>query len=211
MNTPRHTAPGRAGSGLPGLRRTALAACRFVLAAALLTGASGCGGGHTTAAGHPDDATGTVHDLGAVPIPSPPAAQATPAADEAHLQLVAMGSPVRATLPEAGAVVRASGPTEDLPSPAPGGKPPESTTGTLTITFDQATAPLTLHAEDFASRDEQGKDIALTPAGATTVTAAPGHPATLTLTGTFQAGAAQLTWHHDRKTVAVWDFNIELD
>lgn len=210
MNTPRCTAPSRAGSGLPGLRRLTRTACRLALAAAVLTAAAGCGG-HASSARSADDGTRTVQDLGAVPIPSPPSAQATPTADEKHLQLVAVGSPVRAELPEATAVVRASGPTEDLPDPTPGSRPPERVTGTLTITLDQATAPLTVQAGDFTSRDEDGKDITLTPAGAGTATAAPGHPAGLALNGTFEAGAAQLTWRHGGKTVAVWDFSIELD
>ncbi|MGW1195486.1 hypothetical protein ACWD4B_06440 [Streptomyces sp. NPDC002536] len=211
MNTPRCTAPSRAGFGLPGLRRLTRTACRLALAAAVLTAAAGCGGGHAASSRSADDGSRTVQDLGAVPIPPPPSAQATPTADEKHLQLVAVGSPVRAQLPESTAVVRASGPTEDLPDPTPGGKPPEHVTGTLTITLDQATAPLTVQAGDFTSRDEDGKDITLTPSGATAATATPGHPATLALNGTFAAGAAQLTWRHDGKTVAVWDFSIELD
>ncbi|MEV5508682.1 hypothetical protein [Streptomyces orinoci] len=211
MNVPRHPAPSRAGLRPSGFRRLVLTGCHLALAAAVLTTATGCGSGHSASSRPTDAASDTVRDLGSVPIPSAPAAQATPTAGEKHLQLVAMGSSIRAELPEASALVRASGPEEDLPSATPGGKPPEQTTGTLTIAFDQASAPLTVRAEDFASRDEQGKDIALKPAGAATVTATPGHPATLTLTGTFQAGAAQLTWRHDQKTVAVWDFNIELD
>ncbi|MCC2280178.1 hypothetical protein LKL35_32875 [Streptomyces sp. ET3-23] len=212
MNVPRRTAPSRAGFGLPGLRRLTRTVSRLALAAAVLTAAAGCGGSHaSSSARSADDSSRTVRDLGAVPIPPPPTAQATPTADEKHLQLVAVGSPVRAELPEATAVVRASGPTEDLPAPTPGSKPPESVTGTLTVTLDQATAPLTMQAGDFTSRDEDGKDITLTPSGAGTATATPGHPATLALNGTFAAGAAQLTWRHDGKTVAVWDFSIELD
>ncbi|MFI9722743.1 hypothetical protein ACIHFE_24315 [Streptomyces sp. NPDC052396] len=211
MNSPRHTAPSRAGFGLPGLRRRSLTACSLALAAAVLTTVTGCGGTHKPSDRSTDDAARTVQSLGSVPIPSAPAGQATPTADEKHLQLVAVGSAVRAQLPEGTALIRASGPTENLPAPTAGGKPPEQTAGTFTITLDQATAPLTVRAEDFSSRDEEGKDIALAPAGDASVTAGPGHPATLTLTGTFHAGAAQLTWRHDQKAVAVWDFNIELD
>ncbi|MEV6741053.1 hypothetical protein AB0N14_30685 [Streptomyces sp. NPDC051104] len=79
------------------------------------------------------------------------------------------------------------------------------------MAVSQATAALTLHGSDFTSRDEQGKSIRLSPVGAATVTATPGHPATITLKGTFQAGAAQLTWLNAGKVIAIRDFDIELD
>lgn len=192
---------GRAGTNRLGPRRTQLiiGAMLLVLAAAACTS-------HATDSRDP--AADTVHSLGAVPIPSPPTAQATPLADENHLQLLAIGAPVRAVLPEASAVVAASGPTEDLPSAGP---MPKRVTGTITITIDAATAPLTIAATDFTSRDERGNPVSLTARGARTVTVGPGQAATLTLTGTYGSGAAQITWRHRGKVIAVWDFNIELD
>ncbi|MGW0473891.1 hypothetical protein [Streptomyces coeruleorubidus] len=83
--------------------------------------------------------------------------------------------------------------------------------GTITVTVRDATGPLTLHAADFSSRDENGTAIRLAARGPAAVTARPGQVATLTLVGTYEAGAAELTWRHDGKAVAVWDFNIELD
>jgi hypothetical protein len=207
MNAARTAAHRRAGHRRPGVRRrpallrTALPACALL---ALLTGCAG----HPPAAGD-GGAAGTVHRLGAVPIPIRPAGTATPVATEQHLQLVAMGAPVRARLPEVTALVVASGPTEDLPSTP--GAVPDHTTGTITVTVSQSSGPLSIGAADFSSRDEQGSNVALTPRGATTATAAAGRPASLTLAGTYRSGAAELTWRHDGKVVAVWDFNIELD
>lgn len=154
------------------------------------------------------DPDATVRDLGAVPIPSPPTAQATPLADEGHLQLLAIGAPVRVALPESSGVVVASGPTEDLPTAGP---VPDRVTGAITITINQVTAPLTVAATDFTSRDEQGTPVALTPAGPAAVTATADHPGALILTGSFGSGAAQITWRHHGNVVAIWDFNIELD
>jgi hypothetical protein len=130
-------------------------------------------------------------------------------ATENHLQLVAMGAPIRAQLPGVTAVVAATGPVEDLPST--GGQVPDHTTGTISIAITQSTGPLAIAAGDFSSRDEQGQNVSLTPHGPDTVTAAPGKPAPLTLVGVYHSGAAQLTWRHDGKVVAIWDFNIELD
>jgi hypothetical protein len=208
MNAARNAAPRRADRSrlgfrrAPSLLRLALPTCA---ALALLAGCAS----HPSSTDGNGDAASTVHKLGAVPIPSHPAGQATPTADEHHLQLVAMGAPIRAQLPGGNALVVASGPVEDLPSA--GGKVPDQTKGTITITVSQATAPLTIKADDFSSRDEQGKDIALSPAGPTTVTATTGKSANLVLSGTYHSGAAQLTWRHDGKVVAIWDFNIELD
>jgi hypothetical protein len=33
----------------------------------------------------------------------------------------------------------------------------------------------------------------------------------MTLRGTVCSGAAELTWRHDGKVMAIWDFNIEPD
>ncbi|MES4889475.1 hypothetical protein [Streptomyces sp. NPDC096012] len=209
MTAARTAAPRRAGLRRPGAWRTnpktalAILACTALSLAAL----AGCGGHSTPKA--TDDAAKTVKSLGAVPIPSPPTAQATPTASEKRLQLLAMGYSVHAQLPRADAVVTAGGPSEN-PIAKPKGVP-DHATGTITVTVREATGSLTLHAADFTSRDENGKAITLSPHGPATVTARPGQTATLTLAGTYEAGAAELTWRHAGKTIAVWDFNIELD
>ncbi|MCQ4043274.1 hypothetical protein ACFOSC_01120 [Streptantibioticus rubrisoli] len=120
-----------------------------------------------------------------------------------------MGAPIRAQLPGATTVITATGPAEDLPSA--GSKVPDHTTGTISIALTQSTGPIAVAAGDFSSRDEQGRNVPRTPHGPDTVTAAPGKPAALTLVDTYHSGAAQLTWRHDGKAVAIWDFNIELD
>ncbi len=33
----------------------------------------------------------------------------------------------------------------------------------------------------------------------------------VTVAGTFDSGAAQITWRHDRHVLAIWTFTIELD
>ncbi|MGP9023139.1 hypothetical protein ACT1U9_32630 [Streptomyces sp. BR1] len=206
MTAARTAAPRRAGLRRPGAWRTHPKTALAALACTALA-LTACGGHSASTA--TDDAASTVKSLGAVPIPSPPTAQATPTATDKHLQLLAMGYSVNAQLPGASAVVTAGGPTEE-PIATPGGVP-DHATGTITITVREATGALTLHAADFTSRDENGTAIALSTRGPATITARAGQTATLTLTGTYKAGAAALTWRHDGKTVAVWDFNIELD
>lgn len=208
MTAARTAAPRRAGIRRPGAWRTNSKAALATLACATLALAlAGCGG--NSAPKPTDDAAKTVKSLGAVPIPSPPTAQATPTASEKRLQLLAMGYSVHAQLAGVNAVVTANGPTEN-PIAKPKGVPNHAT-GTITVTVREATGPLTLHAADFTSRDENGKAVPLSAHGPTTVTTRPGEAATLTLAGTYEAGAAELTWRHDGKTIAVWDFNIELD
>lgn len=212
MNAATPAAPRRAGLHRPGLRRARLLVLAGLAGGTLvLTGCSTGSGGDSPAGGHTADqaAADTVRALGKVPIPSPPTAAPTPVAGEHHLQLVAMGYPVRADLPGADAVVVAGGPTEEpLPN---AGKVPDRAVATFTITVTGATGPLTITAKDFTSRDERGTAVVLEPDGPATATARPGHPAKLLVTGTYHAGAAQLTWRHDDRVVALWDFNIELD
>jgi hypothetical protein len=83
--------------------------------------------------------------------------------------------------------------------------------GTVTITVTGATGVFAVHAADFSSRDQTGHAIALAASGPTTVTAGNGQTATLRLTGTFRAGAAQITWQSAGSVIAIWDFNIETD
>ncbi|MBD0744024.1 hypothetical protein [Streptomyces sp. CBMA152] len=208
MTAARTAAPRRAGLRRPGAWRTTPKTALAALACTTLALALTACGGHSTPTAT-DDAADTVKSLGAVPIPGPPTAQATPTATDKHLQLLAMGYSVHAQLPGASAVVTAGGPTEE-PIAKSGGVP-DHANGTITITVREATGALTLNATDFTSRDENGTAIALSTRGPSSITARPGQTATLTLTGTYKAGAAALTWRHDGKTVAVWDFNIELD
>ncbi|WP_164835866.1 hypothetical protein, partial [Actinacidiphila soli] len=201
--------PGRAGSSQPGLRRFALTVRRLAPAAAVLAALAGCAGHQAPSSNSTGNAASTIHNLGAVPIPSPPTAQATPTADAHRFQLVAIGDSVQANLPGTGAVIQASGPLYNVPTT--GVRPPDHVTGTITIAVSQATTPLTIKAGDFTSRDEKGKIVSLAPTGAPAVTVTPGHRATLTLTGTFHQGAAQVTWRHNGKVMVIWDFTIELD
>ncbi|MGD3109670.1 hypothetical protein [Streptomyces sp. YGL11-2] len=208
MTAARTAAPRRAGNRRPGAWRTHPKTPLATLACtALALALTGCGGHSAPKA--TDDAADTVKNLGAVPIPGPPTAQATPTASEKHLQLLAMGYSVHAQLPGVNAVVTAGGPTQN-PIAKPGGVP-DHATGTIAVTVREATGPLTLDAADFTSRDENGSSIPLSAHGPATVTARPGQTTTLSLTGTYKAGAAELTWRHDGRTIAVWDFTIELD
>jgi hypothetical protein len=187
----------------------ALAALTCTALALALTACSGPSPATPRATPQASQAADTIRKLGAVPIPTRPAGPATPTATEHHLQLLAMGDTVHADLPGASAVLTAGGPEETPIRRA--GKVPDRAVGTITVTVRDATGPLTLSAPDFTSRDETGTAIPLTSRGPAGVTARPGHPATLTLRGTYEAGAAELTWRHDGKVIAVWDFNIELD
>ncbi|MBB5156497.1 hypothetical protein [Saccharopolyspora phatthalungensis] len=179
------------------------------LLAAVTTALAGCTNAPAAAPG-PTDAAGVVQQLGQVPIPTAPAAAPTPTASPGHPQLLAIGAPVRVTLPGGvSAVVTALGPDVVLPSNTT--TPPQTVTGTITITATSATGALALHAADFSSRDETGQAVPLAASGPASATASGGQPATLKLTGTFRAGAAQVTWRTAGTVVAIWDFNIETD
>jgi hypothetical protein len=196
----------RSGHTRRGARAWITRAAVGALATALVLAACSSTSTTTTGAGSPAD---TVRSLGAVPIPSAPTAAPTPTADENHLQLLAIGEAVRADLPSGDITLTALGPQQITPSTS--SAPPQQTQGVITVTASDATGSVTLAAADFTSRDERGNVLALTALGPTTATAAPGRPASLRLSGTFQSGAAQITWRHDMKVVAVWDFNVELD
>ncbi len=121
-----------------------------------------------------------------------------------------MGSPVAVALRGgAQALLTTSGPTEDLP---PGQlKPNAMVPGVITVTATASAGSLRLSAADLASRDQTGTPVALTPVGPATVSATPGHPGTLRLSGTFRQGDAQLNWQQDGHVLAIWDFTIETD
>lgn len=201
MNT-AHTAPARR----TGTRRSGARATLLIIPALAGTFAlTGCSSGSKS-----QTASDVVNKLGAVPIPTAPATQITPSADETHPQLVAIGSPVSVHLPGGDAIVTALGPTEDLPTPAPA-TPPKQVAGTITIRIAATSGSVTVNAADLSSRDDHGNDITLTPTGPAQGTATNGATTVVSVSGTFQAGAAQITWRHEGHVIAVWDFNIELD
>jgi hypothetical protein len=53
--------------------------------------------------------------------------------------------------------------------------------------------------------------VRLRTRGARAVTVHAGRTARLTVAGRYESGAAELSWTHDGRLVALWDFNIELD
>jgi hypothetical protein len=179
---------------------------RTVAVGALLTATvlvAGC-----TPAPQSQSAADVVSSLGAVPIPTVSAGVPAPVnASIGHPQLLAMGAPVAVSLPGGmQALITTSGPTEDgqLSPKAP-------VHGVITVTVTPSAGSVRLSAVDLASRDESGTAVALTPVGPATVTATPGHPATLKVGGTFQQGGAQLNWQQDGHVLAIWDFTIETD
>lgn len=195
----------------PGGMRRSTVTTLVLAVVGLLAVLAGCTSGASagSAATEPTDASGVVRQLGQVPIPTAPATEPTPSASPGHPQLLAMGAPVHVTLGDAAGTVNALGP--DVVRPTTSGKPPQNATGTISITATVTTGTITLHATDFTSRDETGRAVPLSASGPATVTATAGQPATLRVTGTFQAGAAQVTWRSGGNVVALWDFNIEID
>jgi hypothetical protein len=176
--------------------------------AVLLTASTGCG--HTS----PTSAEQTVHRLGAVPIPTPPSAPPTPLADPTHPQLLAMGAPVEVVFPTGRGLVVANGPTEDPTTPPPADDvAPREVLGTISLRLSAEAGTLEVSVTDLSSRDQEGRDVTLSPveAAATKVVATPGRPADLLVRGTFQEGSAQLTLRQAGRVVAVWDFSVELD
>lgn len=207
MNTPHLAASHRTGLlGRSGVRRFAIALATVPLALPALL-AAGCSSGPSSSGQSSED---VVKKLGAVPIPSAPKTQLTPSADEAHPQLVAIGSAVAVTLPAGTGSVTALGPTEDLPTPLPATMPTR-VAGTITLRVAAKSGTVAVTAADLSSRDDHGADIALTAVGPAQASAKAGGTADLVVRGTFSSGAAQITLREDGHVVAVWDFNVELD
>lgn len=206
--TPHSAASRRTGlPGRSGVRRLATVSAIALAAVPLAALAAGCASSKSSS---DQSAADVVNKLGAVPIPSAPKTQPTPSADEAHPQLVAVGSPVAVTLPSGTGVITALGPTEDLPTPLPATMPTQ-VGGTITLRVATKTGTMKVTAADLSSRDDHGTDIALTPVGPAQAAATAGGTADLVMRGTFSSGAAQITLREDGHVVAVWDFNIELD
>lgn len=118
-----------------------------------------------------------------------------------------MGAPVLARL---GHGVRARltvlGPQQGTTRPGAA-----STSGTFTVRVEPGAGALRVSAADFSSRNETGKAVPLRPAGQVSVTARRHHPTTLRFVGRYASGAAQVTYRHRGRLIAIWDFNIELD
>jgi hypothetical protein len=189
--THRSTSRSRALGRGSGLRRSAAA---LLLPLAL----AACG----STADHPA--------LGAMPIPSAPASRVPVTAAPGHAQLVAMGDQVRLDLGSRQGAITATGPDLAQAAPGPDGKPPQQSAGSVTVVLRATSGEWTLSAAALTATDEFGKPIALTP-DAASVTATPGHDATVHLSGTFTAGHATLSWADGGATLATWDFEVELD
>lgn len=191
-----------------------LAAVAAAVCTALLCA---CSGGATSASDtvkrsstNTESAAQVEQHLGAVPIPTAPSQAPIEVATRTHPQLLAIGEPVKVQLPGVDALVTVLGPFEVTPSTG-GSKPPQTTVGVITVKVAPTRGSLTLRAGDFLSRNEVGTVVPLLPKGASTVTASVGHPAQLQVKGTFQSGAAEITWNDAGKALCIWDFNIELD
>ena len=193
----------------PGFRAGAV---RLLVPVAVLVAAAGA----TSACSHPvastpdQDAAASkvVASLGAVPIPSVAPGVPTATADGRRPALLAMGAPVRVRLGRTTAVVTATGPTQ---STTYNRRRNAATVGTITVALRPVAGRLSVSASDFSSRDQTGTVVRLRPVGATHAAASSAQPAQLRLSGRFNSGAAELTWRHGGRVVAVWDFTIELD
>jgi len=191
----------------PPHRRAPLAALVVVAAAAL----AGCSG---AAAGAADDVvtvTSAPH-AGAYPVATPvPQVTSTPTVSAGGYQLVAAGDPVHVVLPDADLVAVVAGPELDVPEPAPG-QPitAQSAPGVLSVTLTVDSGHLTVPASSFLALDEDQNPVALT-SSTPTVTATPGHPATVQLSSRFATGHTTLTWQPQGKPLITWDFVVEID
>lgn len=169
------------------------------------------------AAGTPadPDPSAVVSALGAVPIPPSTVPQPTPEAAAGHPALSAAGGPIAISLGDEGrALVTVLGPeqahTGSAESVAPA-SPEKSTRAYLTLQVRQTKGSATIHATELTSRDETGRPVALRPKGPAVITTHAGSTSTLKLGGTFDSGAAQVTWRHHHAVLAVWTFTVELD
>lgn len=187
-------------------RSVAVSALAALTATVLLAGCT-----HQPSGSDSQSAADVVSSLGAVPIPTAPTGVPAPVnASIGHPQLLAMGAPVAVSLPGGvQALITTSGPTEDRPTGPL--KPNAPVHGVITVTVTPGAGSLRLSAADLASRDQTGAQVTLTPIGPATVSATPGHPGTLRVTGTFHQGGAQINWQQNGHVIAIWDFTIETD
>lgn len=159
------------------------------------------------ARGPAEDAADTVQRLGRVPVPSAePGPPAPVAASLGHPQLIAMGAPVRVSLPGGEAVVTTTGPD------SPGGQRPGAPArGAIEISAAPGSGVVRLDAADFDVRDDSGAQVPLTADGPADVEATAGRPGTLRLVGTFRDGQARIAWRQGGHVVAMWVFSVEND
>jgi len=153
--------------------------------------------------------------LGAVPIPTAPAADPVPTATPGTPQVLAIGAPTVVVFDASTrGTVTASGPDQTITQPAASVTSSfarATTAATITLTVKSARGSIPLAVSDLVCRDETGAIIPLTAVGAATAAAAEGSTAKLVVSGTFSSGAAQVTWQPAGHPIALWDFNIELD
>jgi hypothetical protein len=197
------------------LRRVAAAT---LVPAALAVLASACGttakpvGTSAASAAQRSTVTGhgaaqTIKSLGAVPIPKAQSSAPQPASP-GHLALVVMGDPVQVTLPGVVTTLTALGPDFNLPPLT--GAPPAQASGTMTVQIRADQGSVTLQASDFRAYDQNQKLVPLA-ASTQSLTVAAGQTASLSFSGTFVAGNAQLTWVTQGQPVAIWDFVADYD
>ena len=156
------------------------------------------------------DPSAVVSSLGAVPIPPSTAPEPTPSASAGHPALSAVGGPIAMSLGSEGkAVVTVLGPTQATDGQSDG--PASKTRAYLRLRVAQTKGSATISSSELTSRDETGRSIALATDGPTTITTHAGKTSSLKVVGTFESGAAQITWRHHGHVLAVWTFNVELD
>lgn len=176
-----------------------------ILVTASLLSMSGCAAPTAPA----QDAARTIDQLGAVPVPPSPGLPRPLPALPAHPQLLTIGDPISATLPNgATATVTALGP-QPQPTPNPP-TPAGRVRATITIRAENVAGYLELSPTDFTVRDDHGRSIPLRGAGPV-VASTNQTTATLNLACDLYNGSAQITWHPAGATLALWTFNTELD
>lgn len=183
-------------------------------AALTLVATAGCTAAASTPSPAPAPApSDVVASLGAVPIPSAPRLDPVPTASAGHAQVLAMGAPVRAVLGGgAAATVTATGPVQATDgSPTGSAGPPGSTRATITLSVAAVRGTFRLAAADLSCRDDTGKVIRLRPVDRPVVPVSAGRTAVVRVSGVFGSGAAQVTWRHAGRPIALWVFTVELD
>lgn len=158
-----------------------------------------------------ESASDVVSRLGKVPIPNVSTGKPVPvSADVGHPQLLVIGAPVDVWLPDGvHALITATGPTEESLASETG--PERSIHGVITVVVTVSAGTMQLIAGDFASRGQNGDVVSLASSGPATASVAAGQSGSLSLFGTFHAGAAQINWRPNGHVIAMWDFNVEAD
>lgn len=156
-----------------------------------------------------------VRSLGAVPIPPRTVPQPTPKAAAGHPALSAAGGPIAVSFGDEGsALVTVLGPepaSTVARGSVRGAAPGKRTRAYLTLVVRQVKGRATIRADELTSRDETGRPVRLTAEGAKVITTHTGSMSKLRVEGTYDSGAAQVTWRHQGQVLAVWTFTVELD